>query len=113
MIVAVAVAVVALDHVHDGLVVKASRPGDAADGCDGLREVSDGAVAPQEQVLDLCLGQPLTLDPLHDLLLGVRASRLGAYQLTGSAGGGDVARPTAAGDLLRGGAPGRYRGLGD
>ena len=69
MVVAVAVAVVALDHVLDGLVVEASGPGDAADGGDWLREVSDRAVAPQEQVLDLCLGQPLTLDPFHDLLL--------------------------------------------
>ena len=113
MVVAVAVAVVALDHVLDGLVVEASRPGDAADGGDRLREVGDRAVAPQEQVLDLCLGQPLALDPLHDLLLGAHATRLGRHQLTGSASGGDVACPTATCDLLRGGAPGRYRGLGD
>ena len=113
MVVAVAVAMVALDHILDGLVVEASGPGDAADGGDWLREVSDRAVAPQEQVLDLGLGQPPALDPLHDLLLRVRAPRLGAYQLTGPAGGGEVARPTAACDLLRGGAPGRYRGLGD
>ena len=74
MVVAVTVTMVALDYVLDGLVVEASRPGDAADGGDWLREVSDGAVAPQEQVLDLCFGQPLSPDPLHDLLLGVCAN---------------------------------------
>ena len=113
MVVAVAVAVVALDDVLDGLVVEAGRPGDAADGGDGLGEVRDRAVAPQEQVLDLGLGQPPALDPFHDLLLAVRAPRLGAYQLTGPAGGGEVARPTAAGDLLRGGARGGDRGRCD
>ena len=55
VVVAVAVEVVAFDAVLDSLVLDPSRPRDSRVGRDGLAEVSEGAVATQEEVLDLGL----------------------------------------------------------
>ena len=55
VVVAVAVEVVALDDVFDGLVLDTSSSGDDRVGSNGLAKVSKRAVTTQEEVLDLGL----------------------------------------------------------